>query len=61
MNEKIKLLWDEAWDVVLDDDTPLSIIRERFAELIIRECADVIDQVQSEGGDFVRRHFGIKE
>jgi hypothetical protein len=33
----------------------------RFAEALVKECADVIDQVQSEGGDFVRRHFGVAE
>jgi hypothetical protein len=34
---------------------------KQFAELIVKECADVIDQVQTEGGDFVRRHFGVEE
>ena len=34
---------------------------KQFAELIVAECADVIDQVQSEGGDFIRRHFGVEE
>jgi hypothetical protein len=27
---------------------------------LVKECADVIDQVQTEGGDFVRRHFGVE-
>ena len=34
---------------------------EKFAELIVKECADVIDEVQTEGGDFIRRHFGVEE
>jgi predicted acylesterase/phospholipase RssA len=62
MNDRIKLLWDEAWD----DDTPLSIIRERFAELIVRECANVVSNQYSEDwGKWSHRmileHFGVAE
>lgn len=36
MNEKINKLWDQAWD----DNTPLSIIKEKFAELLNQEYAE---------------------
>lgn len=39
MNEKINKLWDQAWD----DNTPLSIIKEKFAEMIVRECLRMCD------------------
>jgi hypothetical protein len=39
MNEKINKLWDQAWD----DNTPLSIIKEKFAELIVRECIECVE------------------
>jgi hypothetical protein len=74
MNGKIKKLAERAFEesskelAVTDparwysDKGPdIDIVFEKFAELIVRECADVIDQVQSEGGDFVRRHFGVEE
>lgn len=40
---------------------------ERFAELIVRECAEVADNADAtrqkwEGiGKYVRQHFGVKE
>lgn len=66
MNERIKELWDEAWD----DDTPLSIIRDKFAELIVRECIEqfafsVTDNTEIIQDRFtqcrkVAEHFGVK-
>ena len=65
MNEKIKNLWDTALGEFSKEHQFATImlpepLREKFAELIVKECADVIDQVQTEGGDFVRRHFGVE-
>ena len=40
---------------------------EKFAELIVRECADLIDtlneayEAPSTGGKFIKEHFGVKE
>jgi hypothetical protein len=69
MNEKIK---EFAKQAEIDYDLRPEIARapvwigtdkelEKFAELIVKECADVIDEVQTEGGDFIRRHFGVEE
>jgi hypothetical protein len=38
---------------------------EKFAELIVRECAGLVDHVIMEDGtnrgDFIRKHFGVEE
>jgi hypothetical protein len=63
MNERIKELAEQAG--VEYTITKVMFLTgeeeiQKFAELIVRECADVIDQVQTEGGDFIRRHFGVE-
>ena len=76
MNERIKLLAEQAYDdlvnqtgniVVFDED-----FQQRFAELIVQECAiTVIDRCEMRNADDVRRaeyhakrikqHFGVEE
>ena len=38
---------------------------QKFAELIVRECAGLVDHVIMEDGtnrgDFIRKHFGVEE
>jgi len=38
---------------------------EKFAELIVRECAAQVDWILAEGGktqgDMLKEHFGVKE
>ena len=37
---------------------------EKFAELIVRECADLVDRAISDGGidgRVVKEHFGVEE
>jgi len=63
MNERIKELYKEATgkDWAYDFDPQIA---ENFAELIVRECADVADQ---NGGFWrgcgmtVKQHFGVEE
>jgi hypothetical protein len=68
MNERIKLLADRAW---IDNDqldacgyTDL----QKFAELIVLECVQVINQPNGVGdddviriSDDVKQHFGVSE
>ena len=63
MNQHIERLLESAPYTTISTEGRLFSQQDmaRFAEALVKECADVIDQVQSEGGDFVRRHFGIKE
>jgi len=38
---------------------------EKFAQLIVRECADQVDWILAEGGktqgDLIREHFGVEQ
>jgi hypothetical protein len=34
---------------------------EKFAELIVRECAWAADFADNEPGDYVLKHFGVEE
>ena len=76
MNERIKLLAEQAgfktnWQH--EDVQAIKMARfEKFAELIVRECADIAKGVDGvEGGDYksgrtwagidVLKHFGVEE
>ena len=76
MNDLNEKLWSDAVESYIDstanDDIDLTDpyvvreIRKKFAELIVKECIDVVDV----GGEFVSRpkmverlkeHFGVEE
>ena len=63
MNERIKLLAREAGLLAYNPDGPPTKL-EKFAELIIRECADWIDRQDETrcpyGVDLVE-HFGVEK
>ena len=68
MNENIKNLWDKAVNLIQDNndgDWSLDACKDKFAELIVRECAGLVDHVIMEDGtrrsDFIRKHFGVEE
>ena len=63
MNQHIERLLESAPYTTISTEGRLFTQQDmaRFAEALVKECADVIDQVQTEGGDFVRRHFGVAE
>ena len=61
MNDQVKLLWEQA---AQRDDLWDQARYEKFAELIVRECADIatINQYQSySAGHYVLKHFGVEE
>lgn len=74
MNERIEKLWDEAADSIAAIpigrnnfwETQENFM-EKFAELIVRECAEVADNADAtrqkwEGiGKYVREHFGVEK
>ena len=71
MNERIKELEQQCvyWDA---DDETYEFDREKFAELIVRDCVRVCNKVyfdnypdaedfeRSEEGEAIKRHFGVK-
>ena len=71
MNERIKQLAEQAWDATAvspEFGHPISFA-EKFAELIVRECANEILKWKSEpfpydpefGAKLIKDHFGVEE
>ena len=60
MNERIALLALKA-----SDPKTGWLDRQKFAELIVRECANKVDWILAEDGktqgDLIREHFGVEE
>ena len=72
MNERIRQLADEAGIAIWGDavymyhpkDTLDSAVLEKFALLIVRECADIATMNQFQwdsAGGYVLKHFGIEK
>ncbi len=68
MNERIKLLAEQATVFVADyDGQRWQIDPEKFAELIVQECADYVDAFNREnmveegiGGTELKQHFEVE-
>ena len=62
MNERIKLLALDAKLIAPEyngfDHTRLSASQQRFAELLVRECAQFTDAGTQK---FILNHFGVEE
>ncbi len=72
MNERIKQLWDTAAKLEYDSSWEgQTKFMEKFAELIVRECAKVLTQHgayfsgESEpyhyAASLIKEHFGVEE
>jgi hypothetical protein len=72
MNERIKELEDQASQYASRETTDLDewefIFRKKFAELIVRECADYLDNFNKAiigdvgiAGFSLKKHFGVEE
>ena len=79
MNEKINKLWDQAVNLIQDNndgDWSLDACKEKFAELIVRECSRVIVNggywsggpigpkrqcTPPEIAQMIKEHFGVEE
>lgn len=64
MNETIKEIWNKAasshQQLETSWETKVSFLN-RFAELIITECADVAEKAEPyKAHDLIKNHFGIK-
>jgi len=63
MNDRIRELASQCWDRRLDG---MHFDQEKFAELIVEECANVADENYIHRGSrtcglAIRRHFGFEE
>ena len=68
MNERIKELEKQCWSHRVDGtlvDGQLHFDTQKFAELIVRECADVGSKFSMAHPEDIRyqikRHFGVEE
>ena len=69
MNERIRKLVKQAELPLLDVDGKCKygdtyFSTEKFAELIVRECANFVDSAISDGGvdgRILKEHFGVEE
>ena len=57
MNERIKELASQCWDLRLDGR---HFDQEQFAELIVRECADYAFSDEQDHRAMLK-HFGVEE
>jgi hypothetical protein len=73
MNERIDKLFEQALEEFTAENKYATIIvpnplKEKFAELIVKECLQVINQPNGVGdddviriSDDVKQHFGVEE
>ena len=64
MNERIKEFEKQCWNHRVDGvlvDGHLHFDTQKFAELIIRECAELVDgRTFLYAGNTIREHFGVE-
>ena len=67
MNERIKELSLQATDSIPDDvsaEHAMYLFQVKFAELIVKECADTVLGFHNQFGDSahneIREHFGVE-
>ena len=66
MNERIRELAIEANMIAYEpngfDPTGLTKSQQKFAELIVKECAGIADKAEPyKANDLIKQHFGIEE
>ncbi len=65
--KKIPMLEKFAAQSLVEHDGELIFSKEKFAELIVRECADLIDSMDHSSqyfphvADTIKQHFGVEE
>jgi hypothetical protein len=70
VNERIDQLWGQALDAAVPETysrlsySQVLKVKQVFAELIVRECADIATINQHEwhsAGSYVLKHFGFEQ
>jgi len=58
MNNRIKQLEPQCWE---HNEFGLNFNYQKFAELIVRECADIADKAEPyKANDLIKQHFGVE-
>jgi len=62
MNERIQQLAEQAGMVIVNDQfSTYGKFAEKFAELIVKECACIADDMKTiETARAIKEHFGVK-
>ena len=59
--KKIPMLEKFAAQSLVESDGELIFSKEKFAELIVRECAEIADKaVPYKASDLIKQHFGVE-
>ena len=65
MNEKIKQLAQNAGSIYDPQEGIQVFNKEKFAQLVVRECCDIFVELRTRSADLVvkdvKKHFGIEE
>jgi hypothetical protein len=65
MNNRIKKLAEQAGMIIVDDEfSTYGKFAEKFAELIVKECADISDASFHNGSAgylAILKHFGVED
>jgi hypothetical protein len=63
MNQRFKELLKQSTNPPWDGEQgPMNEFNlERFAELIVRECAEIADKGWADPGHQIKQHFGVEE
>jgi hypothetical protein len=61
MNKRIRELIEKSY--IYDKQNDSSFFnKEKFAELIVRECAEIADKAEPyKANDLIKQHFGVEE
>jgi len=64
--KKIPMLERFAAQSLVEHEGELIFSKEKFAELIVKECCDIADQVERADMDsyvskYIKAHFGVEE
>ena len=64
MNRRIKKLAKQAYEDVIKNTPSFLVTKElyeqKFAELIVRECADIALREEHDPYECIKKHFGVK-
>jgi len=59
MNNRIKELEPQCWE---HNEFGLNFNYQKFAELIVRECASIADKAEPyKANDLIKQHFGVEQ